>query len=265
MGSGSYGVAAMLDDEIDVSESAIFSLVTNAFKRQDFKIFSSVAAAGNDNIIIARKDRGIKTVKDLKGKRIGVLKGALPQYVLDLMLLKAGLTSKDVKIVLDVAKNLPLRISSGELDAVCIYGGWVDKISLALGANAVQLHDKGLIRVTVVLAAKSKKMAKNPEMFARLLRAYIKAEDYVRKNPDTALKTVVEELNLDMSNAREAWKPNLFFVGIDQSLVKDMENLARWQIDSGMHKGAKIPNILNFINFKVLESEDPGRVKVVHK
>ena len=92
--SGPKAVAMMLNDELDISESSIFSLVSNSFKRKDFKIYTQVSISGNDNMIIARKDKGIRSIADLKGKKIGVLKAGFPQYVLNLMLLKAGIDPK---------------------------------------------------------------------------------------------------------------------------------------------------------------------------
>lgn len=98
--SGSKAVAMMLNDEIDISESAIFSLVSSSFNRRDFRIYTQVSISGNDNMIIARKDRGIQKIMDLQGKQVRVLKGALPQYVLDLMLLNAGVDPKKIHMVL---------------------------------------------------------------------------------------------------------------------------------------------------------------------
>lgn len=155
-------------------------------------------------------------------------------------------------------------LSSGELDAACIHGGWIDKASKNLKDNAILFHDEKLVRVTVVHAGKTGTFDRNPELFTRILKAYIKAEEYVKNNPDTALKTVVEYLGLDMSRAQKVWKPNIVRVALEQSLIKDMENMAQWQIDSGMQNQMKIPNYLNFINFRNLSEVDPKRVTITH-
>jgi ABC-type nitrate/sulfonate/bicarbonate transport system substrate-binding protein len=193
-----------------------------------------------------------------------VLKAGFPRYVLDLMLLNAGLDSKKVKLVFEETDRLSQMLSSGELDAACMYGGLIDKAMKNLKDNAVLFHDKKLIRVTVVEAAKTRTFERSPELFSRILKAYIKTEEYVRKNPDAALKTVVEYLKLDMSNAQKVWKPKMVHVALEQSLIKDMENLAQWQIDTGMRNNQKIPNYLDFIHFRNLMEVDPKRVTVTH-
>ena len=262
--SGSKAVAMMMNDEIDISESAIFSLVSNSFSRKDFKILTQVSTAGNSNMIVARKDKGIQRIEDLVGKKVGVLKAGFPQYILDLMLLNAGLDPKKVKLVLGETDRLYQMLSSGELDAVCFYGAWIDKAKKNLKDNAVVFHDEKITHVTVVHAGKSKNFERNPDRYSRVLKAYIKAEEYVKKNPDTALKTVVDYLKLDMESARKLWKPNLVHVALEQSMVKDMESLAQWQIDLGLQENVKIPNYLDFIHFRTLAEIDPKRVTIAH-
>lgn len=262
--SGPKAVAMMLNDELDISESSSYALIFNSFKRRDFKIYTQVSISGNDNMIVARKDRGIRTITDLKGKKIGVLKGGFPQYVLDIMLLNAGIDSGKNRMVFEDNERLYQMILSGELDAVCSYGGWIDKATKALKDNAVLFHDEKLVRVTVVHAGKSKTFERNPELFSRILKAYINAEEYVKKNPDAAMKAVVEYLKLDIGNAKKVWKPKMIHVALEQSLIKDMENLAQWQIDTGLGSSRKIPNYLEFIQFRNLTEVDPKRVTIAH-
>ncbi|MDD2851559.1 MAG: hypothetical protein PHY09_06605 [Desulfuromonadaceae bacterium] len=45
--SGSKAVEMMLKDELDISESTVFALVTNSFSRADYKILTQVSTADN--------------------------------------------------------------------------------------------------------------------------------------------------------------------------------------------------------------------------
>lgn len=262
--SGSKAVAMMMNGQIDISESSVFGLVSNSFIRKDFSIFTQLSISGNDNMIVARRDRGIKTISDLKGKKVGVLKVGFPHYVLDLMLLNAGIDSGKIQLVYGEPDQLCKMLVSGVLDAVCVYGGWIDKAEKSLKENAVEFYDGKLVRVTVVQACKSRLVERNPDFIKKILNAYIKAEAYVKNNPDKAERTVVEYLHLDMNNSKRFWKPNMMHVALEQSLIKDMENMARWQIDTGMTNNTKVPNYLSFINFKSLTEVDPARVTITH-
>jgi ABC-type nitrate/sulfonate/bicarbonate transport system substrate-binding protein len=261
---GNKAMEALFDGTVDLASSTAFPAVSNSFVRGDFRILTTVAVAGNDNKIIARGERGIRSLGDLKGKRIGVVKGGMSQYVLDLLLLQGGLSVKDITCVFNEPEPLLKSLTAGELDAMASFGSWFDKAAAALGPGAVVFTDESLVRVTTFMTAMESKLRANPGLFTRVIRAYIRAEEFIRANPDRSLDIVVERFKLDKTTARKLWKPNLFHVALDQSIIGDLENLARWQIDAGLLKVSQAPNFLDFIWFATLEEIDPKRVGVIH-
>ena len=69
------------------------------------------------NTLVTLKGNGISSLSDLKGKRIGSNSQGLSTVMLKVMLAKAGLTTKDVKIT-DVRYNLMQALLSHKVDAV---------------------------------------------------------------------------------------------------------------------------------------------------
>jgi putative hydroxymethylpyrimidine transport system substrate-binding protein len=69
------------------------------------------------NALIALKGNNIKTLADLKGKRIGSGSGGLSSMMLKVMLSKSGLSDKDVEIT-NVRYNLTQALLSHKVDAV---------------------------------------------------------------------------------------------------------------------------------------------------
>jgi putative hydroxymethylpyrimidine transport system substrate-binding protein len=69
------------------------------------------------NTLVTLKGNGIQSISDLKGKRIGSNSGGLSIVMLKVMLAKAGLSAKDVKIT-DVRYNLMQALLSHKVDAV---------------------------------------------------------------------------------------------------------------------------------------------------
>lgn len=68
--------------------------------------------------VVALKDSGIRTLADLKGKRIGISgEGLTAGIMLKAMLAKQGLTEKDVRLV-NVRGNLSQALLSRQVDAV---------------------------------------------------------------------------------------------------------------------------------------------------
>jgi NitT/TauT family transport system substrate-binding protein len=261
---GSKAMEALFRGEIDMASSTAFSVVVNSFSRTKFLIFTTVAVAGNDNQIVARRDRGVNSFADLKGKRVGVVKGGMSQYVLDLLILQAGLGPSDLAIIFEEPRDQVKRLAAGDLDAICTFGSWLDMAKEMLGANAVVFTDESLVRVTTVMTILDATLRARPALTSKVLRAYIRAENFIRGNPDLALRIVTDRFKMDYDAARKIWKPNLFHVSLDQSIIGDLENMAQWNIDAGMVKAERPPNYLDLIWFQGLEGIDPNRISIIH-
>ena len=261
--SGKAAMEELFERNVDLASSAGFPVVTNSFVRSDFLIFATVGSGVNDNEIVARADAGIRTIRDLKGKRVGVMKGTMTQYVLDLLLLQNGLTSKDVTVSFGSPDGLAAALGAKDLDAVCVLGAAVDKALAAAGTGATVFRDETLVRITTCVTALRATIEQRPGMLAKVVRAYIRAERFVRENPDRALEIVAARFKRDAVAARSHWKPQMFRVTLGQALLIDLESLARWQIDSGL-TGARIPNYADFVHYTTLRQIDPERVSIVH-
>jgi NitT/TauT family transport system substrate-binding protein len=262
--SGKLAMDDLLAGKIDLASSALFPVVTNSMKRNDFQVLTTVASSANDNEIVARRDAGIKTIADLKGKRVGTMQGTTTQYVLDLLLMQHHLASRDVVLSFGSPDELAARLAAKELDAVCVLGAAVGKAQQALGANAVVFRDENLVRITTCVTALKSAIQKAPDLISRFLKAYILAEKYILNNPEEALRIVTDRFQIDSAVARRHWKPYMFKIVLNQSLILDMENLARWQMQSGLINSTKIPAYLDFIYFKALEDIDADRVSIIH-
>jgi NitT/TauT family transport system substrate-binding protein len=74
---------------------------------------------GNSDRVVAQP--GITSLAQLKGKKIGVPQGTSGDMILSLGLKKAGLTTKDVKIVPMDAQTIATALVSGQIDAAGIW------------------------------------------------------------------------------------------------------------------------------------------------
>ncbi|MDB5802107.1 MAG: ssuA [Rhodocyclales bacterium] len=146
-----------------------------------------VLVTGRSNTYVAvRPDSGINTLKDLRGKRIGLHKGTATQLSAGRALEQVGITEKDVKIVnLEPAASLA-AFTGGDLDAI-------------FGSNSLlPLRDKGLARIIYStrdiptnngqghILVHDDFSAKYPETTKRVVKALLRAAQYTsdEKNRD---------------------------------------------------------------------------------
>ena len=131
------------------------ALVTGAGGGKNVMITITDYSNGND-MIVARP--GIKSVKDLKGKKIGIEVGFVSHLMLLNALEKNGLTESDVEIVPTPTSQTPQVLASGQVDAIAAWQPNSGEALKALpGATAIysSANEPGLIYDTVVVTPQS--------------------------------------------------------------------------------------------------------------
>jgi len=131
------------------------ALVTGAGGAKNVMILVTDYSNGND-MVVAKP--GIKSLKDLKGKKIGVEVGFVDHLLLLNGLKKAGLQESDVELVPTPTNQAPQVLASGQVDAVA---AWQPNSGAALkavaGSKAVytSADEPGLIYDMVVVTPAS--------------------------------------------------------------------------------------------------------------
>ncbi|MGE8942225.1 ABC transporter substrate-binding protein [Leptospira interrogans] len=135
----------------------------------------------------------IKSLADLKGKRIGMQVGTGVHGVFLNLVKKEGLKESDFQISNVRVTDMPTAMASkGTFDAVL---GWDPMMQrIVQGGNgkeiisAKQFQDLAEITYPLILVADKSYIEKNRDTVQRFINAYAKAHKWIRANPDGALK-----------------------------------------------------------------------------
>jgi NitT/TauT family transport system substrate-binding protein len=127
----------------------------------------------------------IKSLKDLKGKKVGVESGALGGFVISRALNKVNLSPQDVQIVSLGVSEHEQAYKQGNIDAVVTFEPTKSKL-LSVGAKI--LFDSSQIpgEILDVLVINDQALIKQKNQLKTLLNAWFKALDYIQKNPEYA-------------------------------------------------------------------------------
>jgi NitT/TauT family transport system substrate-binding protein len=131
------------------------SLVTGANGAKNIVIMLTDYSNGND-MIVAKP--GIKSIKDLKGKKIGLEVGLVEHLMLLNALKKNGMTDADVTIVNTPTGQTPQVLASGQVDAIAAWQPNAGQALKALaGSTAIytSADEPGLIYDTIVVSPQS--------------------------------------------------------------------------------------------------------------
>lgn len=131
--------------------------------------------------LVTRKDSGIASVADLKGKSVAVTRGTDPHIFLIRALADNKLTEKDVRLVLLQHADGRTALTRGDVDA---WAG-LDPImaSAELDDGAVLFFRNAAANSWGVLDVRESFAAENPDIVRRVLASYEKARKWSVENP----------------------------------------------------------------------------------
>lgn len=172
------------------------TLVTGAGGGKGVMILVNDYSNGNDMVVAAK---GITSMKDLKGKKIGVEVG----FVTHLLLLKAleasGLTEDDVELVNVATDKTPETLASGDVDAIV---AWQPNSGQALkaapGSTAIFTSADAPGLIYDVLAVTPQSLATRKDEWTKVLKAWYMAVDFI-KDPatkDEAIKIMASRVDI---------------------------------------------------------------------
>jgi len=131
--------------------------------------------------LVTTKDSAIKTVADLKGKRIAVTRGTDPHIFLVRALATAGLTEKDVKLVLVQHADGRTALERGDVDAWAGLDPMMAASELESGARL--FYRNAAANTWGILNVPEEFAKENPEIVRRVLKVYETARKWSIANP----------------------------------------------------------------------------------
>src|SRR4030043_468062 len=136
--SGASAAAGMLNGEADIALAAEFPIVRQVFNKKDITNFGTIAKY-EKTYIIWRTDSGIKTIQDLKGKKVGVTLKTISEFYLGRTIDLNGINIQQVTLIDTRAPDSEKAIAGREVDAVATREPWVAQITKRLGKKVITM------------------------------------------------------------------------------------------------------------------------------
>jgi NitT/TauT family transport system substrate-binding protein len=219
------GINAIRAGKIDIGAFGTTAPLVHISQGADLRIIGGIM--GEDAAVIARPDNAssIRTVVDLKGKKVATVRLATGDAVLRGALYKEGINWKTDLQIFEL-KNPPAvieAVKSGQVDAGVIWGPF-DLTAEKEGLKVVIRSDKlspGHPCCRIVTTAETLK--RSPDVQVRFLRAILQAEKFSQTNKAATVAAIAKYVKLDKALIEKA-----FYHGhLDQSSdpnVKEVKN-----------------------------------------
>jgi NitT/TauT family transport system substrate-binding protein len=261
--TGDDATRAMFEGRADIATVAETAFVFNSFQEKDFSLFATIGSWNNEVKIVARTDRNINSIADLRGKRVGTHPKISTHFFLSQVLLKHGLTMRDIKPVFKKAGELPAALEAGEIDAFSLREPFIGEALQRLKGNARVFAEPGLYWKSFSVVARNKTLAERPQAVQGFLHALRKAETLVREQPREAAVILAARFNSTPDQmAADLGQVNLR-LGLEQRLVYVLENVATWALDEQLVTAKTVPNYLLLINADALRRVKPNSITMI--
>jgi ABC-type nitrate/sulfonate/bicarbonate transport system substrate-binding protein len=197
----------------------------------------------------------IRTLGDLRGRKIGVPLNSSAEVTLFLLLQDAGLTMRDVEVIPMTVTDIPTAFTRGHIDAYAI---WEPTLSSALrgvpGARVLatnadtQLYRRtGAVAAGDILVMRREIVAGFPRVGQALLGVVSRAVAHIRTNPADAAAAIASCYRVEPSVAMENMRSFRYYDGsqqraVAQRLQQVLSFLADWATSTGRITGKPDPS-----------------------
>lgn len=262
--SGAGSLDGVVNGEADITVGVTeFPLVRNAFRNVKVRAIGNIDK-GYFTEVIARRDRGIMNISDLKGKRVGTTKGTVAEFHLGRFLNLHGMTMQDIELVdLRTPAEWVNEIVDGNIDAVATAQPYANSARNRLGDDAIVWSAQSSQPLFALVISTDTWITEHPETTGKFLRSLAQGEEYTIAHPAEAKSIIQKRLNLDPGYMGIVWKQNQFSLTLDHSLIAAMEDEARWMIANNLTDERKVPDFRKHIYTKGLDEIKPGSVMII--
>lgn len=263
MAAGAAAIDAVHRGQADLALTPEIPFVFAVLDKKDVRLLARIYRSRTFVSLIARRDRGIERARDLAGKRIGIVSSGLAEYFLDLYLTLNGIEPGQFTRVSLAEEQVESALLSGEVDAVATWHPYSTRLMARLGPQAIVFNDPAIYQIRSDVVARPDFAGSRPETARRFFAALQSALDFLRDHPEEAKRLIVNAAKEDPELSDRIWQVFDYTLTLDESLFSGLEDEARWALAKRTTVPATLPNFLDFVDARPLQSVQPEAVSIL--
>jgi ABC-type nitrate/sulfonate/bicarbonate transport system substrate-binding protein len=225
----------------------------------DYRVIMDLERDSEAYIAVVRNE--IKNPEDLKGKTIGVLKGASGQWFLSEYLAKHNIPESAVTIKNLTNPVLPVALCQGDIQALF---SWQPRGTRAMAICGKDIHylstAKGYMRGYNLAGARASwlKTPEGREAAMRFVRATAKGSKVAASDFEAVYQYAKQKFGMSEEDVKEQYKYLVRPLAFDDGFFSDFCSLSKWAQDAGIFKGKS--DLSGFVWTDGIKAVDPKLV-----
>jgi sulfonate transport system substrate-binding protein len=209
----------------------------------DIQVISYLWDAPDGLSLVANKRSGIKTLADLKGKKIAVQFGSNYHKLALRFLAAQGLDADDAELVNLQISEAIVALKQGIVDATALIEPTLSR-TLNEDSNIVEIStSRGYDKLFILAFVRTEYAKQNPQIVSRYLKAIKRTNDWIAQNADEAIRIVLKFMGSnDYAGTKKYLDGRTWPVAADQELIdrlnatikfcRDQELITRDDLDA---------------------------------
>ena len=148
--------------------------------------------------VVVRKDSPLKSMADLKGRRVALNKGSNVHYLFIKLMDKAGLKPGEIELVFLPPADARAAFERGSVDAWVIWDPFLAAIQQQTGARALA-DGSGLVSNHIFYVATRKYAEAYPQVVAAVVEDIARVGDWATKAPKEVAGVIAPLIGLDLA------------------------------------------------------------------
>ncbi len=250
------GKNAVVTGTVDFGTFGIAAAMLGAAAGEPVVVFAPQCNGGMAVVAGAKSD--IKSIKDLKGKKVAIWPGSTQEVVILERLKAEGMTIKDIQSIRLPFSDMAPALARGDVDA---YVGAEPGpgISLANGAGKIveYPYSTPIGSLNMVWATRQEMIDKKPELVKLMMEMHRKATDFAMGNRAEMVKMTMQKLGQQQKSIELA-APNVQLTWqIDDEFVKRAKAYGQLMLEKKQIRA--LPNFDKFITARFMPADMPAK------
>ncbi|MHC1719170.1 MAG: aliphatic sulfonate ABC transporter substrate-binding protein [Clostridiaceae bacterium] len=208
---------ALISKDIDFALLGSSSATLGIASGIDVELIWVHEVLGDSEALVAKKDSGISTIQDLKGKKVATPFTTTTHYSLLKALELNGIDEKDITLLDMQMPEVYAAWQRGDIDAAY---AWEPTLSKLLPEGRIILSSKNMAEKGVVTSnvelVRREFAQKHPDLVAKYIKALNKAVNLYNEDQTEAVKTLAEALNITEADALHQTKGSIWLTAEQQ-------------------------------------------------
>lgn len=198
---GKFAMDALNAGSADYCGVVDMNVAQTLYTQKDMAILCEFSEPVKGIKVLGRKDKGVNTGKDLRGKKIAVFFGVNIHIFIQKFLQEQGIQLKEVELVNLAPPDAAAAFISGAVDAVVTWQPIIYNIQQKVGDVTAVLteNSQAYWPYKLILVTKRSRLEKHDDEARKVLRAMIKADEFIARSPQEAYAMLATHLQLDPS------------------------------------------------------------------